>query len=148
MNLDSLHRGITCSLIILLYSCQESPVTTQRSNGSYQYRASDSTGILLVTGWMELNFPDSTTISGKWHLDAVENPKNIGPQTGDGKLAGGVHNGQMWVDLNPQFKDNNVVLVGTMEAHRFWGQWMWLTFVGVTNKGRFEIDSVGWGQMW
>jgi hypothetical protein len=71
-----------------------------------------------------MNFTDSATISGKWHFRSIGSPTNIGPQTGDGNLVGGVENGRVWIELNPQFKDNNLQLTGTLQGGRYSGQWM------------------------
>jgi hypothetical protein len=106
--------------------------------GALQYTSYDSSGIPIVAGWLTMNFSDSATISGEWHFEPIDNPKNIGPQTGDGNLVGGVHNGQVWVELNPQFRDNNLQLSGTFEGNRYSGQWMWISFIGPTSQGRFE----------
>jgi hypothetical protein len=106
--------------------------------GALQYTSYDSSGTPLVTGWFTMNFSDSVTISGEWHFKPIDSPKNIGPQTGDGNLLGGVHNGQVWVELNPQFVDNNLQLRGTLQGDRYFGRWIWTSYVGVTNAGSFE----------
>jgi hypothetical protein len=68
----------------------------------------------------------------------VGNPQDIGPQTGDGTLVGGFHNGKLWVELNPQFRDNNLQLTGTLVGNRYSGEWAWISFVGITSTGTFE----------
>jgi hypothetical protein len=112
--------------------------TNSISKGALQYTSYDSSGTPLVNGWFTMNFSDSVTISGEWHFKPIGNPKNIGPQTGDGNLVGGVRNGQVWVELNPQFMDNNLRLSGTLQGNRYSGQWTWISFIGITNAGSFE----------
>jgi hypothetical protein len=34
--------------------------------------------------------------------------------------------------------DNNLQLSGTLQADRYSGQWMWISFIGITNAGSFE----------
>ena len=144
----SLRKVATVSLSLFVFSCRDSSVENPVESEAFQYWAYDSTGVPVVTGWFTMNYPDSSTILGDWHFSPVDYPKNIGPQTGEGRLQGAHQNGQIFLDLNPQFRDNNVVLVGALDKHRFSGQWTWLTFVGVTNKGRFEAVTMEWVQMW
>jgi hypothetical protein len=117
-------------------SCNQS--TDSNPGSSFRYTSYDSSGTPLVTGWLTMNFSDSVTISGEWHFKPINNPKNIGPQTGDGNLVGGFRNEQVWIELNPQFRDNNLQLSGTFHGDRYSGQWMWISFVGITNAGSFE----------
>jgi hypothetical protein len=124
------------AIAFLLVKCNQP--TASIPKGALQYTSYDSSGIPLVTGWFTMNFSDSVTISGEWHFKPIDKPKNIGPQTGDGNLVGGVHEGQVWVELNPQFRDNNLQLSGTLQGDRYSGRWVWISFVGVTNAGSFE----------
>lgn len=103
-----------------------------------RYTSYDSSGTPLVTGWFTMDFSDSVTISGEWHFKPIGNPNNIGPQTGDGRLVGGVRNGLVWVGLNPQVVDNNIQLSGTLQGERYSGRWIWFSYAGSTNAGSFE----------
>ena len=51
---------------------------------------------------------------------------------------GGVGEDEIWVELNPQYRDNNLQLRGTLDDNRYAGEWMWISFVGITNQGTFE----------
>ncbi len=144
----TLRRVTTILLSLIVWSCRDSSVESPGETEAFQYWAYDSTGVPVVTGWFTMNYPDSSTVVGDWHFIHVDHPKNIGPHTGTGRLLGAYQNGQIFLDLNPQFKDNNVELAGTLVNHRFSGQWTWLTLVGVTNKGRFEAHPLGQSQMW
>ncbi len=121
---------------LVLIRCNQPTESTPK--GAFQYTSYDSSGTPLVAGWFTMNFLDSVTISGEWHFKPIDSPKNIGPQTGDGNLVGGVHNGQIWVELNPHFRDNNLQLSGTLQGDRYSGRWIWISIVGVTNAGSFE----------
>ncbi len=114
------------------------PSTDPTQGGRYQYASYDSSGILVVHGWFKLTFVNSESVSGEWHFAPVGNPRDIGPQTGDGTLAGGFHDGKLWIDLNPQFRDNNLLLSGTLDGNRYSGEWAWISFVGITSTGTFE----------
>jgi hypothetical protein len=127
---------ILIAVTLLLMNCNQP--TESIPMGAFQYTSYDSSGTPLVTGWFTMNFSDSVTISGEWHFKPIGSPKNIGPQTGDGNLIGGIENGRVWVELNPQFKDNNLQLSGTLQGDRYSGRWMWISYIGITNAGSFE----------
>ncbi len=124
------------ALTAILTGC--TGLTDPTSDGAYHYTSYDTTGTVLVRGWFTMDISDSNTITGEWHFAAVDTPKNIGPQTGDGKLVGGVQGTTLWIELNPQYRDNNLGLIGTLKGNRFSGTWQWISFVGVTNQGPFE----------
>ena len=132
----------TCVLLTLLFAtfwfgCKGAP-TQAVPVGGFAYTSYDTTGVALVTGWFTLSVSDSSTISGEWHFRAIGNPENIGPQTGDGTLIGGLAEGEVWLELNPGIRDNNLQLHGILEGDRYAGDWMWITLFGVTNHGTFK----------
>jgi hypothetical protein len=43
----------------------------------------------------------------------------------------------MWINLNPNFADNNCYLYGNRHMSMYSGEWKWITFAGITNKGPF-----------
>ncbi len=106
--------------------------------GAYAYTSYDSGGVVLVRGWLSINISDSTAISGEWHFKPNGSLQRIGPQTGDGKLVGGISRGQVWIELNPQVRNNNLQLNGTLALGQFAGQWTWISFSGIANQGTFK----------
>jgi hypothetical protein len=106
--------------------------------GAYAYSSFDSVGAPIVNGWLTMVFSDSGSISGEWHLRSIGNPEGIGPQTGDGVLIGGTEDTLVWVELNPQFRDHNLELRGSLNGTQYHGRWLWISFVGVTNSGPFN----------
>ena len=125
-------------LAILSWTSCKDLSTDPTQEGRYQYASYDSAGVLVVHGWFTLNIADSQSVSGEWHFAPVGNPRDIGPQTGDGTLVGGFHDGKLWIELNPQFRDNNLQLTGTLDGNRYSGVWAWISYVGITNTGTFE----------
>jgi hypothetical protein len=107
------------------------------SDSAYRYTSYDTAGTLVVRGRFTMDIVDSS-ISGEWHFAAVGNAQNIGPQTGDGTLAGSIHGTTLLIELNPQYRDNNVELSGSLHENRLSGIWTWISFVGITNRGAFE----------
>ena len=106
--------------------------------GAYGYTSYDSKGVAVVEGWLTMILSDTGAVSGEWHFRAIGAPQNIGPQTGDGSLIGAVDKERVWVDLNPRFRDNNLLLDGKIDGNRYSGSWAWISFIGVTNQGTFE----------
>jgi len=106
--------------------------------GAYAYVSYDSSGTALVKGWFNFATTDSTALNGEWHFDAIGNAERIGPQTGDGKLVGGISGGKVWMELNPSVRNNNLQLNGTLDTGRITGQWTWMSYDGIRNQGTFE----------
>lgn len=110
-------------------------------DGAYAYTGYDSTGVKIVCGWIKFEFDDSTTISGEWELDKIGEPQNIGPQVGSGQLVGNVQNSQLYLDLNPQFMDNNVFLTSPNDDQKLEGKWTYAGFPGIINYGSFVAEK-------
>lgn len=106
--------------------------------GTFRYASYDTTGTLMVQGLFTMDLADSDSVAGEWHFAAVGNAQNIGPQTGDGMLIGRFRDTTLWIELQPQYRDNNLELAGVLRGDRFAGEWVWISFAGVSNKGPFE----------
>jgi hypothetical protein len=124
-------------LATLCLDCKQTP-TESTPDGTYSYTGYDSSGEALVYGWFTMDLSDSNTITGEWHFTPIGNPQYVGPQTGDGVLVGGINSGRIWLELNPQLRDNNIGLTGTMENGRYAGEWIWTGDFGIINQGKFE----------
>lgn len=105
---------------------------------AYSYRAYTSAGLLAVVGTLTLAKTDSTKIAGTWATEGVSSIDRVGPQLGAGTLAGVLTGSTLSVDLNPGWRDNNVILVGSVEGGKIAGTWSWVTFAGPTSNGTFE----------
>ncbi|HED05906.1 MAG TPA: hypothetical protein ENI61_04395 [Ignavibacteria bacterium] len=110
-------------------------------SGIYSYTSYDTSGTAIVKGRFTLNYKDSLQIIGEWHFEKIGNTQNIGPQVGSGKLIGNVKQHRIWIELNPLFRDNNFLLIGTMENNKYIGVWKWISFSGITNHGTFEAEK-------
>ena len=131
------------SLIItgfVISSCSEN-VTESEFSEKYLYKSYDTTGAKIVEGWLTINYQDNMEITGRWDLVKVGNPANIGPQVGNGNLIGGLNSDKTWIELNPEYRDNNLQLLGTIQQGRFIGEWQYISYSGVTNYGTFEAEK-------
>jgi hypothetical protein len=136
-------RWNKAGFVLVIFATLLGPGCSQTStepmpSGFYDYTSYDKNGVAIVGGWFTMTWEDTVRVSGEWHFKAIGTPENIGPQTGDGKLAGGKDGGRVWIELNPQFRDNNLELVGKIDGNRYSGAWQWISFIGVTNQGTFE----------
>jgi hypothetical protein len=141
-------RQVTLPILIVLYlslvACTDEGSPSASYPGpvgtpaAYSYRAYDSGGSLAIVGTLTLVLADSAAIGGTWTLEQVLTGGKVGPQVGTGKLAGTISGTSIWVNLNPNWADNNVFLQGTIDDGRISGKWMWSTFVGNTAEGTFE----------
>jgi hypothetical protein len=106
--------------------------------GSFSYLSYDSLGAPVVSGWLKIEMTDSVSIEGSWQLKKLINRDDLGPQFGEGELIGHIEDSSISMELNPQFRDHNLGLVGTISNTRIDGKWYWVSFPGVTNWGTFK----------
>jgi hypothetical protein len=109
--------------------------------GAYAYTGFDSTGVKIVRGWIKIVFDDSIHISGEWELDKIGDPQNIGPQVGSGILLGSYDKRKIVIELNPDYVDNNVSLIGEWDENKIEGEWMYGSLHGIVNHGTFKAEK-------
>ncbi len=152
MSILKLHGHVGFSVLVVLLAgvfsaCDQADFST---GGAFEYRATDGEGETVVSGMLELRFgepPDlggEEGISGTWILELEKGGAEVGPQTGSGDIAGSIdQEGNIWMDLNPGWADNNVFLSGSFSDERygdFSGTWMYSTLVGPTAEGSFKAE--------
>ena len=116
--------------------------------GDYQYSGYSKQGDKIVAGRLSITSAEprrigaevSTELKGNWEFRKVGNEEKIGAQVGSGDLIGSVNKGEIYIDLNPNVRDGNVILQGTIEGSRFHGKWSLHIISGVTNQGNFEAQ--------
>lgn len=124
--------------LFLLPACErDQSILHSSTENNYQYFGYDSSGVLIIRGWLYLHFTSAGQIEGDWDFKKVSEQPNLGPQIGQGHLVGSVNDSTFWINLNPNFADNNVFLNGIFKKDTLKGQWMYSTFVGATNWGKF-----------
>ena len=134
---------VIITLSFLFYFCDKDNCLNgiKIPDGAFAYTGFDSTGVKIVQGWIKFEFDDSTSISGDWELDKIGNPQNIGPQVGSGNLMGSMVNDQLHLNLNPQYKDNNVFLICPYDDQKLIGTWNYAGFPGIINYGTFVAEK-------
>lgn len=137
-------RSLKYALISLSVICLAAWSGCKRTSGdevppgAYAYTSYDSGGTALVHGWFKAIISDSSKISGEWHFEPIGDPPRVGPQTGDGRLVGGVDGDKVWIELNPDVRNNNLQLNGRLVTGRLSGQWTWISYDGMANEGTFQ----------
>jgi len=141
-------------LLIFIVSCyvlacsvpkaveQEKPFPT----GDYRYTSFDKSGAKVVEGRLSITSVEprriekevQIQIKGNWELKKVGNQERIGAQVGSGDLIGSVTNGEVYINLNPNINDANVILKGKVEGKRFHGTWSFKGYAGTISEGTFE----------
>lgn len=134
---------VIIALFISFYVCDKDNSINgiKIPKGAYAYSGYDSTGVKIVQGWIKISFDDSTTISGDWELDKIGDPQNIGPQVGTGTLMGNLQNNQLFLNLNPNYIDNNVFLICPYDDPKLTGKWNYAGFPGIINYGSFVAEK-------
>ena len=142
-----IHVVIVLLFLGLTISCEkDTSIIESGPPGSFSYQSYDSLGSLVGVGWLtfEVTEIDSqihisgTKFEGEWHIKNLTDRQDVGPQLGDGELVGGPSDSRIWMELNPQWADNNLGLDGVIEDNRIEGKWYASSFPGVTNWGTFK----------
>ena len=124
--------------LIFAFSCEDK----ENSNGTYEYTAYFAKSLVIcANGSMEMTIATDSTITGSWDISAADgfSEKEIGPQIGTGKLEGSIKAGKIFINLNPEWADNNILLNADYSKDQFGGSWVWSTFRGPSASGGFGI---------
>ena len=123
----------------ILSSCQKDQLILGPPSGdSFFYQSRDTLGQIIVSGWISLVKIDSSQMEGSWKLEKIKNRTDIGPQAGSGELKGWIIDNELFVNLQPNFRDNNLLLNGILKGNTYSGIWQWISFKGITNWGTFQ----------
>lgn len=127
---------------IFLFTCSsDENLIDSKPSEAYFYIGYDSTGIRINQGCIRYDFVDSIRIKGEWPLESLSYVENIGDQIGHGELSGEVYSDTVFIDLNPQYRDRNVYLIGRQREEVITGIWQWVTYPGITNWGTFKAEK-------
>lgn len=152
-SLISLRIGLVHLLMLILacsiFACSIAKTSDQAKPfplGDYDYTSYDGKGDKVVQGRISITSSElrrigseqQTQLKGNWELKKVGNQEHIGLQEGKGELIGSIDKDEIYLNLNPNISDANVVLRGKIEGKRFHGTWSFIGYAGPTIKGTFE----------
>jgi hypothetical protein len=114
--------------------------------GDYKYASYDDKGDKVVEGRISITSSEvrrigseeQTQLKGNWELKKVGTQEHIGMQEGKGELIGSLDKGEIYLNLNPNISDANVILQGKIEGKQFHGTWAVKGYAGVVSQGTFE----------
>ena len=133
---------IAFASFLLFSSCSEDSPTNSLTT-TYKYTGYSANGNTVITGYLWIDSVDSTTVKGRWDFKSISNEENLGPQVGKGKFEGIKDSqGNMSLNLNPEWIDNNVLLIGSYLNSQYSGDWNYVGFPGVINTGTFEAKQL------
>jgi len=130
-------------LLIAATGCADDPAPFEFSSGTLQYEATTTVGLPLLEGELVLRYPTDSTVAGTWSIrrsPGADPDIEVGPQVGSGTLVGMRDGNTLYLDLNPGWADNNVMLVGEASAGALRGRWTWSAFTGPRSSGRFTAQ--------
>jgi hypothetical protein len=125
-------------LFVSLIGCSESALEVPE--GAWAYQGYASNGAQITDGWFKIQSQDSLLISGNWRFERVGDELEVGPQIGSGQFSGQIDAEQIWINLNPDYADNNVFLSGIIDGDRMTGNWTWSGFAGPIATGSFSAQ--------
>lgn len=95
----------------------------------------------IVTGWLAVELPKAGAVRGEWIFNQLLESEMVGPQIGTGSFVGTVDSNRIWINLNPDWADNNVLLNGVIAGAEITGEWYYSSFAGPVNKGSFTATG-------
>lgn len=106
----------------------------------YLYKGFDTNGVLVIKGILNLTISETNKISGDWHLQTTSSKTSdeIRNTTDSGKLGGTINDNKIYLNLNPGWSDNNVMLNGNVTTTNISGTWGHYGYAGLTIGGKFE----------
>ncbi len=108
--------------------------------GIYNYRAYDPSGNLVVVGSLKFNQMDLEGVKGTWQMQNRDGASQTGIHELFGRFEGTLKGDALYLNLNPGWVDNNVVLSGRLSDGQYRGDWAYIGYPGVISDGTFEAQ--------
>jgi hypothetical protein len=110
--------------------------------GTYKYTALDQGGKVIAAGELYITAATNDSVTGTWEIKTAAPQEKTGPQNGKGNIHGSVEPklGLIYLDLNPDMKDNNIVLTGIFKDGKLSGAWGWYGKTAEKVKGSFVAE--------
>lgn len=128
--------------LIFVVSCEDKEKSNDGFNGTYEYTAYYAKSLVVcASGRINIEMSPDSSFTGSWDIKGANNynQNDIGMQIGQGELWGSIKNGEIYIDLNPDYVDNNVNLLGNGNIAKISGIWLYSTLKGIQSSGSFEL---------
>jgi len=131
----TVYLGCLVLLLIALSGCSG---TLDPVGEFYNYQAFNQSGRLVVTGILRFDQLDIHGVKGSWQMKNVNGSDRTGISETFGVFEGFLKGDALYLNLNPEWVDNNVILQGKQTGSGFEGEWAYIGFPGVLNQGKFK----------
>jgi len=133
---------LVCTLAVAACSGDvNAPRASLSRNHTLRYDAYTDQFRPLLSGSFDLVVHEDSTVTGNWIINwvsGVDTTTPVGPQVGSGALQGRLWpDTTVWLNLNPNYFDYNVFLVGAATVNGLAGRWDYSGFPGTLAHGRF-----------
>ena len=141
------HTHSDCLLLLILAAVLSIPAACRHATSPeseeriYCYTARDSTGTRAARGLLFLTRITNRVV-GHWRIEKTETTGLIGPQTGSGRLEGVWEGDSLRIELRPDWRDNNAMLIGRGTELSLDGSWICSSFAGITASGTFTAPRI------
>ncbi len=105
---------------------------------TYSFAAFDSTSTEIAKGWLRLEINSDGSVRGTWEIEAVGSPQNVGPMIGSDSLTGFRTGDSLLIELRPDYRDNNLSLIGRIDGRLLTGSWTSIGFAGPMATGTYK----------
>lgn len=131
------------AVTLIVSSCKDTVTNVSSVEGLYEFTGFDSSGSVISRGSFTLSIKDTTHLVGSWMLQPAKDSQSARPLIGRGELQGSVeHDTSVVVNLNPNYVDNNVYLLGSVKDIHITGRWNWVGFAGRMAEGTFTAKKL------
>jgi hypothetical protein len=114
--------------LISIYCEKDTSPLTNIPEGAFEYYGYDTSGDKIYTGWLKINFEDSTSLTGNWEFF----------NKGNGELTGSVIDANISLWLLWDDPNNRTRLKGKLETINIKGTWLNWSYLFVGDSGTFK----------
>ena len=104
----------------------------------------DTSGTTILRIHLELDTSDQTNITGTWEVkETLLDTLPFFANQSSGKLSGAMPGSKLNLDFSPEWRDNNLVFIGTETWDGYYGDWPWISISGGHLMGTFSLLRSG-----
>jgi len=135
-------------ILVTIYSCTSSDPIIRKNKfeiGDFNYKLTDSSGNMLVSGVMKVNYYKAGTLSGNYTAIKDSSRTFIGAETmNDGAFSGMYEDttSKVFFNMNPKMADANVFIYAMDHTDSLKGYWTYSVFRGNSAGGYYWAKRI------
>lgn len=138
----SMVSALALSLLMMASGCNRETAMQPGSLDHPMYSTTifDAAGQSIASGYLAFNseWDERAQLEGEWSFSPMQERDHINnPFTGTGHMEGTRHQDTLALNLHPGWVDHNLYLQGHFHGDSLSGQWTWVGFPGIIDRGRF-----------